>query len=92
MEEIKEHQSVRDAAFMVKHDILKAPEITYAWDHQIGGLEIEFTQKDIDNDGTEHIVDVYKTIMLPDSMDSIPEEVVRDLSKRIPIRSHKGID
>ena len=92
IEEVAAHDSARDATFMIDNDILNAPEIKYAWDHQLGGLVIEMIIKGVDENGAEHIADIYKTIMLPDSMEELPREILDDLVRRVPIRSHLGLD
>lgn len=92
LEEVAMHDSARDAGEMVEVDILNAPEISYGWDHGIGGLAIQMIKKGYDENDDQYISSIYNTILLPDTMDELPKEILDDLVRRIPIRSFSGID
>jgi hypothetical protein len=87
IEELATHESVRDATKLVKNDILKSPEIGYWWDDYLVGIKVELIVKGVDENGTERINDIYTVTLLPDSKEKLPEEIVKDLSKRLSIRN-----
>lgn len=87
LEQVSEHESVKEVMNHVRSDILKEPEIYYTWDDYLNGLHIEMIIKGIDETGTENVEGKYKATLLPNNLEEIPSEVRNDLIKKLHIFS-----
>jgi hypothetical protein len=92
LEEVAEHERVKDVLDYVRHDILKKPEISYRWDDEADALIVELVKKELDDNGTEFIVDVLAIPFYPDITSRLPEEIRQDLIKRLPIVNRAELD
>jgi hypothetical protein len=85
--QVANHERAKDAMDYVKHDILFQPEITYEWDHGSKALIVHLVRKEIDpQSGIELASPQVSVPFVPDAM-SLPDEIVDDLLRRLPIRN-----
>lgn len=85
LEEVAEHERVKDVLDYVRHDILKKPEISYRWDDESDALIVELVKKEMMEDGKEFIADILSIPFYPDIKTRLPEAIRQDLIKRLPI-------
>lgn len=86
VDEVVNHDSVRDALDFVRHDIADRPEIRYYWNQEQDYLEIEYVKKVRDLKGMEYVSEILTIPMIPD-VPALPKAVRDDLQKRLPIRN-----
>ena len=86
LREVALHERAKDAMDMVRHDILRIPEIGYRWDPEGDCLVVTITTKSLTEDGTEYIVDMQPIPFIADTP-TLPKEVRDDLVKRLPIKN-----
>lgn len=91
--QVADHQRSKDALDWVKHDLLYQPRVSYKWDEETHALIIELTKVATDAKGVEYESDTVIIPYVPDSLD-VPEEIIKDLQKRLPIRNRNmlGLD
>lgn len=91
LDEVTSQESAKDAMRFVKHDILERPEITYRWVADGGYIEITLVRTSIAQSG-EKFTDGVETVNLLLDAINIPEEILQDLIKRLPIVNRQMVD
>jgi len=87
VEEIAIHDSSKEAGKFVRNDIIQAPEITYKWLKDTGGISAELVVKGYDPETrTENIEDIITIRFLPDSFGKIPKEIEEHIKRKLSIR------
>ena len=92
LDEVAEHERVKDVLDYVRHDILKKPEISYKWDRQTDALVVELVQKEVQENGGEIIANVLSIPFYPDIQGKLPEPVKQDLIKRLPMTNRAELE
>ena len=91
LDEVTSQDTAKDAMQFVNHDILTKPEIKYRWNTELRCIEINLTRKSIADTGEEYTDSIVSVNLLIDSED-VPEEIVDDLIKRLPISNRIQVD
>lgn len=92
LDEITDQASAKDAMSFVKHDILVKPEITYRWIPEGSYIEITMVNKSIATTGEEFTDKILSVCLLLDYEGELPQEIVDDVIRRLPIVNRNQID
>jgi hypothetical protein len=86
MKEVTVHSNAKDALLWVKHNLLLQSDVAYSFDN--GVLVATLVTHSIDPTTKEEVVSPPVIIpFVPDTNFPVPDEVLADLSKRLPIRN-----
>lgn len=86
LQEVGDHERAKDALDWVQHDLLRKPEIKYAWDGSASVLMVEIFKKGVDKYGNEMLLPPVVVPFVADT-DNVPQEIIDDLMNRLPIRN-----
>ena len=92
VQEVSMHENARDAKRMVQDSILMLPEISYSWDTTYDGLVIEMITTEVDENGNTYETGKQAYLLLPDSVEKLPQPIKNDIIKRLPIRNRESLD
>lgn len=91
LQEVSNKERSKDALDFVRYDILGSPEISYSWDVEGNYLLIEMINKQVAPDGTEYMAGIVSIPFIPDAPE-LPEQVRKDLIRRLPIKNKSTLD
>jgi hypothetical protein len=91
LNEFGQHDRAKDALDWVKHDLLQQPEIDYTYDPDGSVLNITLHKRSIDTQGVEYTLPPITIPFVPDTVNPVPAEIIKDLIRRLPIKNRNAL-